>query len=252
MDALTTLLLFATGILGGAINAVAGGATLFTFPALIFAGLPPIIANASSSVALTPGHLFAVVSERKKLPDRDNSFWLAILIAVIGGMVGAYLLFITSERLFTKLIPVLIGVATLVFAFGKKLQLLLKSSGTNYDNSTARLGLLAPVAIYGGYFGAGMGVILMAAFSVTTSWELRTANAMKNLLGAAANWSAILIFLWTDLVNWPTTLVMLGGAALGGLLGARLLKSLPTQIIRYTVIIAGTLMTAVYVYRYWI
>jgi uncharacterized protein len=251
MEFSTFALIFAAGILGGAINAVAGGATLFTFPALLFAGLPPIVANASSSMALTPGHLFAVIAERDKLPPRDTAFWQSLVIAIIGGVIGAYLLFVTSERVFTALVPLLIGAATLLFAFGKKLQSALSQSATT-NSPIARLVTLAPVAVYGGYFGAGMGVILMAAFSLTTHWELRTANAMKNLLGAFANWSAIAIFVATNLIAWRETLIMLVGAMIGALLGAKLLRSMPQHYIRSIVIMAGTVMTIVYAYRYWL
>jgi uncharacterized protein len=249
MTVATDALIVAAGILGGAINAVAGGATLFTFPAFLAAGLPPISANASSSVALTPGHLFAVIAERDKLPTRDGAFWLSLAIAIIGGVLGAYLLFATSERVFTALVPILIGGATLIFAFGKKLQAALKKEDAT--STPARLAVLAPVSVYGGYFGAGMGVVLMAAFAMTTRWELRTANAMKNLLGALANWSAIAIFLATNLVAWRETLIMLVGAMLGALVGAKLLRSMPPHYIRYTVIAAGTVMTVIYAWRYW-
>jgi uncharacterized protein len=249
----TDLLLFAAGILGGAINSVAGGATLFTFPAMLFAGLPPIIANASSAVALTPGHLIAAFSERDKLPLHEKSFWLTLLISALGGVVGAVLLFSTSERVFNVIIPLLIGGATLVFAFGKTLQTWLREKhGADADSPLARNITMVPVGIYGGYFGAGMGVILMAAFAVTSRWDMRTANAAKNLLGACANWAAIVIFVINSLIWWRPAMIMLAGAVIGGLTGARLLKSIAPATMRSIVVIAGTVMTGVYVWRYWV
>ncbi len=247
------VLLFAAGALGGGINSVAGGATLFTFPAMLIAGLPPIVANASSSLALTPGHLIAAIAERDKLPLREKSFWLTLLISIVGGVVGALLLFATSERVFAAIIPVLIGGATLIFGFGKKLQAWLSSKNvTRLDSALARNLTMIPVAIYGGFFGAGMGVILMAAFAITSRWEIRTANAAKNLLGACANWSAIAIFMVNGLIWWKPAIVMLSGAIIGGVLGARLLKSIAATTMRSIVVVAGTLMTIVYVWRNWL
>jgi uncharacterized protein len=253
MNIETILLLVTAGGLGGAINAVAGGATLFTFPALIFAGLPPVIANASSSMALTPGHLLAVISERDRLPPRGAEFVISIIIAAAGGMVGAYLLFVTSERAFTQIVPILIGFATLIFAFGKSLQGYIGRHGYGgHDSPLLRLLILIPVSVYGGYFGAGMGVVLMAVFSITSQWPVRTANVVKNLLGACANWAALSIFISSGMIRWPETLAMLCGAIIGGYSGARLLKFLHASTIRITVVTAGTVMTLAYIWKYWL
>ena len=247
------LLLFAVGVMGGAINAVAGGATLFTFPAMMAAGLSPVVANASSSVALTPGNLTGVLSERSQLPVFDGALWLHIAIAAIGGAAGALLLLWTPDRVFTALVPLLIGVATLVFAFSKQIQAAVRPpASAHHDTPLARQVALLPTTIYGGYFGAGMGVMLMALFSMTSAWAVRTANAVKNMLGAAANWAAIVIFVAQGVIAWPQTLVMLLGALIGGFLGGKLLAIVPVIWLRRFVIAMGTLMTAVYVYRYWL
>ncbi len=247
------LLLFAAGILGGAINAVAGGATLFTFPALMAAGLSPIVANASSSVALTPGHLSGVLSERRQLPAFDGGLWLHVVIAAVGGGVGAVLLLWTPDKVFTALVPLLIGVATLIFAFSKQIQTLLRpADASHHDTPLARQITLVPTAVYGGYFGAGMGVMLMAVFSMTSPWAVRTANAVKNLLGAAANWAAIVIFVVQGVIAWPQTVIMLLGAVIGGFTGGKLLAVVPVLWIRRFVIAMGVLMTGVYAFRYWL
>ena len=248
------LLLFSAGLLGGAINAVAGGATLFTFPAFMAAGLSPIAANASSSVALTPGHLTGVLSERAQLPPFDGKLWLHVAIAAIGGGAGAVLLLATPDKIFTALVPALIGIATLIFAFSKQLQSLFRPavSGRPHDSVAARQLILAPTAVYGGYFGAGMGMMLMAVFSMTSDWAVRTANAVKNILGAAANWAAIGIFAVQGVIAWQETLVMLLGAVIGGFTGGKLLSIVPILWIRRFVIAMGVLMTAVYAYRYWL
>ncbi len=247
------LLLFGAGILGGAINAVAGGATLFTFPAMMAAGLSPISANASSSVALTPGNLSGVLSERSQLPAFDGTMWLHIVVSAIGGGIGALLLLWTPDRIFTALVPLLIGIATLIFAFSKQIQAALRPADqAHHDTPVARQVTLVPTAIYGGYFGAGMGVMFMAAFSMTSPWAVRTANAVKNLLGAAVNWTAIIIFVVQGVIAWPQTLIMLVGATIGGFLGGKMLSIVPVIWIRRFVITMGALMTLIYADRYWL
>lgn len=248
------LLLFSAGVLGGAINAVAGGATLFTFPAFMAAGLSPVMANASSSVALTPGHLSGVLSELKQLPPFDGKLWLHVVIAAVGGGAGAVLLLATPDRVFTALVPALIGIATLIFAFSRQLQLMFRPTDLNkpHDSALARQLILVPTTIYGGYFGAGMGVMLMAVFSMTSDWAVRSANAVKNMLGAAANWAAIVIFAVQGVIAWQETLIMLCGAIIGGFTGGKLLSVAPVLWIRRFVIAMGVVMTAVYAYRYWL
>ncbi len=250
----TALLLLAAGVLGGAINAVAGGATLFTFPAMLAAGLPPVVANASCSVALTPGHLSGVLSERAQLPRFDGALWLHIVIAAVGGGAGAVLLIVTPEKIFTALVPALIGGATLIFAFSKTIQSWLQQADTagSHDRPALRQAVLIPTTIYGGYFGAGMGVVLMALFSMTSDWAVRRANAVKNLLGAAANWAAIVFFVVQGVIAWPQTLVMLVGAVAGGLTGGKLLSVVPVIWIRRFVIAMGTVMTLTYAAKYWL
>jgi uncharacterized protein len=245
----TTIVLVATGILGGAINAVAGGATLLTFPVLLGLGLPPVIANASSAVALTPGHFFGVVSEYRQLPQRNANFWTANFIVVFGGLAGAVLLFATPDRVFTAIIPLLIGIATLTFAFGKKLKDWLQSAA---DQPAARLYGLVPVSLYVGYFGAGAGVVMVALFGITSNWPVRTANAVKNLLSALSNWAAIVVFATQGMIAWHETFAMLCGAVVGGLFGGRVLRYLPTQVLRTMIIVAGTTMTLLYAKRYWL
>lgn len=254
MSWLIALLLFSAGILGGAVNAVAGGGTLFTFPAFMAAGLPPIVANASSSVALTPGHLSGVISERRQLPAFDGRMWLHVVVAAIGGGAGAVLLLATPDKVFTALVPALIGAATLIFAFSKQLQTMFRpvDAGQSHDDAAARQLVLVPTAVYSGYFGAGTGVMMMAVFSMTSDWAVRTANAVKNLLGAAANWAAIAIFSVQGIIAWQETLIMLVGAVIGGFTGGKLLAVVPVSWIRRGVITMGTLMTAVYAYRYWL
>jgi uncharacterized protein len=248
----TTVLLIA-GFLGGIANTMAGGASLFTFPALLFAGLSPIIANASNALAVTISNGVGVLSDLPKLPPRNAQFWLGFAVAIIGGALGGLLLLATPEKTFTASVPALIGLATLIFAFSKHIQKFLTSKlGGSSDHIKLRLGLLVPATIYGGYFGAGVGVIILSVLSATSAWELRRVNAYKNALSTLANLSAIVFFLWFDLISWPETLTMMVGTFVGGFTGIKLTKVLDPGTVRKVIITCGILMTTAYVYRYWL
>jgi uncharacterized protein len=249
----TIVVLIGAGFLGGTANSMAGGASLFTFPALLFAGLPPIVANASNAMAVTSSNGVGFLSDLKQLPARTAAFWMSLLVAIIGGGLGAGLLLATPEKTFTNSVPILIGLATLLFAFSKSIQrqlsLLLGGGG---DHPKLRQVLLLPVAIYAGYFGAGAGVIILSVLSATSSLELRSLNVLKNMFAFWANVTAIVFFVWFGLIAWPTTLVTMIGTLAGGFAGIKLTKILPTSTVRGIIVICGILMTAIYVYRYWL
>jgi len=245
-------LIFA-GVFGGLANAMAGGASLFTFPALLAVGLPPIVANASNALAVTSSNGVGFLSDLKKLPKADVPFWLSLAVAAVGGGLGAALLLVTPESTFTKSVPALIGIATLLFAFSKQIQRFLsRLLGGGHDHARLRQILLFPVAIYGGYFGAGAGVIILSALSATSSMELRSLNALKNLIAFLMNVTAIIIFIHYGLIEWPHTLVMMIGTLAGGFAGIKLTKVLPQSVVRNVIVTCGVLMTAIYVWRYWL
>lgn len=247
------LLLVAAGFLGGIANSMAGGASLFTFPALLFAGLPPITANASNALAVTSSNGVGFLSDLKKLPKTDLTFWTSIGVAIVGGGLGAWLLLNTSERTFVKSVPALIGLATVLFAFSKSIQrFLARLLGDSGDHKKLRQVLLMPVAIYGGYFGAGAGVIILSALSATSTMELRSLNALKNMFAFLMNVSAIVFFVWFGLIDWSHTLVMMIGTLAGGFAGIKLTKILPAYVVRNTIVACGVLMTAIYVYKFWL
>lgn len=248
MDFAIAALLFGAGIAGGVVNAIAGGATLITFPAMIAAGLPPVIANASNALAVTPGHLFAALADRRRLPARDRPFALTIVAAVLGGAIGAILLLVTPEKLFVLFVPALIALATIIFAFGRYLQTMLVRAHTGRHTS-ARAALMLPVTVYGGYFGAGLGVMLLAVLSITGREDVRAANALKTSVTSLAT---IAIFIAQGVIRWPETLVMLAGAVAGGILGGRLIAILPAGVVRTIVIALGIAMTLIYAWRYWL
>lgn len=251
MDIGTIAMLLGAGVLGGIMNAIAGGATLVTFPAMLAAGLPPVIANASNSVAVTPGQLVAAYTDRAHLRAVEGTLWLQIAVALAGGTLGAVLLLITPDRVFTKLVPALIGLATLIFALGTRIQAAV-ARRSHVSGGLARLILVLPATVYGGYFGGGLGVMLLAVLSITGREAIRSANALKNLLSTATSFATIVVFAAQGLVRWPETLVMLSGAAAGGLLGGRLLSVLPAKAVRRIVTAIGIAMTVIYMYRYWL
>jgi uncharacterized membrane protein YfcA len=250
MGAQTTVLLAGAGVIGGIVNAIAGGATLITFPAMLAAGLPPLIANASNAVAVIPGHLTAAFADRRQLPALDRSLVITAMTATAGGAAGAVLLLVTPERLFATLVPALIGLATLIFALGRRLQSLL-SQHSHIRSNALRMALLFPTAVYGGYFGAGLGVMLLALLTLTGTQEIRAINALKNLLATAVSLATLAIFVAQDVIRWPETLVMLAGAVCGGMLGGKLIAILSPPAVRVGITAIGAAMTLIYAWRYW-
>jgi uncharacterized protein len=250
MTAETVLMLLGAGLLGGMANAMAGGATLITFPAMMAAGLAPISANASNTVAVVFGNLMGAWAERRQLPLLDSEIVVACLAAVAGGALGAILLLNTPEKVFVLVVPALIGVATVIFAFSKPIQIWIgKRFGIN--SGGLRAGLVLPATVYGGYFGAGLGVILMSVLSATSTWELRSVNAVKNILGVLANAAAIFIFVARGVISWPQTLIMMSACIVGGFLGGKALAVISAATMRKAIILIGCAMTLFYAWRYW-
>ena len=252
MDSHAGLLLFAAGLAGGIITAMVGGASLICFPALLAAGLPPIIANASSTVALTPGNLVAGLADLERMPRWDRAFAALALIAIVGSVAGAALLLATPEKAFTAAVPLLIGFATILFALSGRIRVWLASRTANRASSTGWSSLMfVPVAIYGGYFGAGMSVMILAILLMSRTDEFRTANVIKNLLSALTSFVAVVVFVFQGVVAWPPALLVMAGAVIGGFLGGRLARVLPSEAMRWIVITVGTVLTIIYAYRNW-
>ncbi len=246
------LLLLITGFIAGVCNAVAGGGTFFTFPAFLAAGLPPVVANASNSVAVWPGHAFAAIGYRTKLTGHMRSIRGSLLIALLGGIVGAVLAGVIANQVFASLIPFLLLFATLLFAFGRQLSALVERpiADTPHASFASRC-LEFLVAIYGGFFGAGLGIMLMASLLMLGVHDLQANNALKNLLGAVINSVAVVVFAVLGIVSWPHTLVAFVGAIAGGLAGARVARRLPAVWLRRIVIAVGLILSAYYFWRYY-
>ncbi|MHB8605069.1 MAG: sulfite exporter TauE/SafE family protein [Thermoplasmatota archaeon] len=248
MTLLVIVLLFLAALVAGAQNAVAGGGTFLTFPTLLFAGVAPIPANATSTIALWPGGLASIGAYWGDLKTRKRVLAAFGVASLAGGLVGAELLLHTPERTFRGLIPFLIGGATLLFAFGGKLTAALRSRDpSDAPPSGGRLAALSLVqfliAIYGGYFGAGIGILMLAALAVMGMEDIHAMNALKVVLGVTINGVAIVAFLFAGIVVWSAALVMLVGAVVGGYGGARLSKRFTQAQVRGFVIAVGAVLT---------
>lgn len=246
MDAGEAALLFAAAVGGGALNSVAGGGSFLTFPALVFVHVTPIAANATSTVALWPGSVASAVGYRKELQDEGAHFkWLAALSA-LGGLIGSVTLIATPTRVFDLLVPFLMLLATLVFSFGEKLRAQLASKV-----APRPLVLLVQllIAIYGGYFGGGMGLMMLAAFTFLGMTELHRMNALKSALGVLINGVAVATFVVSGKIAWEPAGVMVLGAVLGGFGGASLARKVAPAKVRPVVVAIGWGMTAAFFWR---
>lgn len=245
------LLLVVAGLLGGAMNAAAGGGTFLIFPALHAAGLPLVSAAATTAVAEWPGHAAAAATYRASLEGVGRP-WLVRRCAVVvaGGVVGAILLLTVGEAALTVIIPWMILLSTLIFCCGDWLRIKLARSerwGQRLDRGGAAVEFLA--GIYGGFFGAGLGVLLLAAATVFDHSALQRANALKNLLGACATSIAVLIFLFAGIVDGPAAAIVVSGSILGGVFGARWAQHLPEGPLRFAVVLLGLCLSAIYFFR---
>jgi uncharacterized membrane protein YfcA len=246
------IMLALAGVFGGMANSMAGGASLFTFPAMLATGLPPIIANATNSFALLPGNSIGAYTDRGQIPAANGTFWVTLLIALLGGLLGALLLLATSTKIFELLVPGLIGAATLIFIFAKQVRAGLMALISGTEHPKLRLALVWLAAIYNGFFGAGVGVIFLSVLLATGHEELRRANAFKNLLSFTSNIGGVAIFLLSAKISWPQAATLMVGAAIGGYVGGNLVKVLPAPLVRNIIGACGCVMTAVYVYRFWL
>lgn len=257
MDIATASFLAAAGFAGGIVTAIVGGASLITFPAMLAAGVPPVLASASNTVAMTPSNFVAAWVDYRHLPAWKPAFWRVIAIAAAGSTVGAFLLMRTPEQSFAKLVPVLIGLATALFAFAGHVRKWIVRHGDDpalHSARADRLGvvLLAPVAVYAGYFGAGASIMLLAILSLGPASDFRTVNVLKNLLSGISSIVAVAIFVVGGIVAWPQTLAMVAGGLAGGYAGGRLARVIPAILVRWLVIVVGTTVTVVYGRRYWL
>ncbi len=234
-------LAFTAAFLAGMINSIAGGGTLVSFPALIWLGLPPVTANATSTVAIWPGSLGSMWGYRRELATAERWLLALILPSAVGGILGAILLRWTPPPTFARLVPWLILFATLLFMAQEPIQRRLK---TTHTHSLAGAMLFQFfVALYGGYFGAGIGILMLAALSILGLTDIHQMNGLKNLFALSINGVAALYFIWAKMVYWPDVLIMALGAIAGGYGCAGLARRLGRTAVRRIVILIGFGMT---------
>jgi uncharacterized membrane protein YfcA len=228
----------AAGLSAGTMNALAGGGTFVTLPALIAVGVPSVTANTSSTVALYPGQLTSAWAYRDGLGPIGAVSLRALTVATfIGGAIGAVLLLRTPIKVFDTVLPWLMAIATLALTFGRQLGEILRSKW--HINATAVLGVQFGLGIYGGYFGGGVGIMMMAIWSLLGDRTLKSFNAPRTLLVTAANTVAALIFVVAGAVRWREALIIMFAAMLGGYFGAQIGRRAPAGVVR-----VGTLLVS--------
>ena len=240
-------------IAAGIINALAGGGTLITFPILMAIGLPAVTANVTNTVALCPGYLGGTLAQLQDLKGQKNRLWIALPAAVLGGVAGGILLLHTGEKLFTDLVPFLILLASGLLASQNLLRAWLTRRQEQSElKGQSEIWAFFPVflgAIYGGYFGAGLSVIVLAVLGLILNDTLTRLNALKQGIAFATNVAAALFFVFSGKVVWTVALVMAIGALLGGALGGRLASKIKPSTLRLLVVIIGFGVGIIYLIR---
>lgn len=239
---------FTAAIVAGIINAVAGGGTLITFPLLTVLGVPAISANITNTIALSPGYLGGTYAQRNDLRDQGKRIRLLLPVCIAGGLGGGMLLIKTGEKNFSAIIPYLILFASLLLAVQPFVKKMLASKQVKADHNTllSTLFLIFPASLYGGYFGAGVSVIIIAALGLAYKDSLTRLNALKQLLSFAINCSVAVFFLFSKQVNWPVAAVMAAGAIIGGYLGGKIADRINPDILRWVIVITGVTISIFY------
>lgn len=258
MDRLTiphVLLLLAVAFAAGVINSVAGGGTLLTFPLLIALGLDPKIANATSTVALWPALAGGLFGYRREMANTRDLLWRLGLASVAGGGIGAWLLIRTPSQTFARLVPFLILFATILFMLQEPINRWVRVGELQPDEERRRRWWAGAIffqfcsAIYGGYFGAGNGIMMLAAMGLLGLTDIHRANGLKNFLGLMLNFVAILAFAASGMVHWGVALVMAVGAVAGGYFGASAARYVGRTVVRRAVVVIGFVIGAVMLWR---
>jgi uncharacterized membrane protein YfcA len=238
------------GLAAGFVNALAGGGTLLSFPALTAIGVPPIAANITSTVALCPGYLGATLAQRRDLTGQAERVWTLLPAAAAGGLLGGVLLLGSSEHAFRSLVPFLILLASALLAIQERVRAwLVRGGGTAAPVSSAAARAAVPVAIaaiYGGYFGAGLSVIVLAVLGVVLDDTLTRLNALKQAIALAVNVAAVILFVVSGQVVWPAAAVMAAGALSGGAVGGRLAGAIRPAALRTAVVLVGVAVGVLY------
>jgi hypothetical protein len=241
---------------GGALNAVAGGGTFLAFPALLVTGVPAVAANATCTFALWPGSVASAYAYRKDVDAPARLLWILSVTSLVGGAIGAFLLLNTPNRAFEKLIPALLLFASLVFTFSAWINRQLRrrwNEPTSLHPATlaASAFIQFAISVYGGYFGAGIGILMIAAWSALGFGSIHGVNGLRSLLGAAINGIALLIFLLAHAIAWGPGLIMAAGALATGYFGAAYARRLPPALVRQIVLATAWCMTVYFFWKYY-
>lgn len=246
-------LIIAAGFAAGALNSVAGGGSFISFPALVFAGILPVNANATSTFALEPGSAAATWAYRRELRNRAEwkRFAPLLVVSVLGAIAGAKLLLETPQATFMRIVPWLLLAATLLFTFAEQIAAAFQRRRA-HASSAGQVGFIAlqlAVAVYIGYFGAGAGILMLALFALMGMQSIHTMNAFKAFIAVCANAVAVITFIVAGAIVWREAIVMTIGAAAGGYAGASVALKLPQTVVRYVVIVIGAGMTVYFFLR---
>ena len=240
-------------VAAGLVNALAGGGTLITFPSLIALGIPPVAANVTNTVALCPGYLGGALAQRRELKGQRRRLLILIPAALMGGLAGAVILLITSAEIFRVLVPFLILLGCVVLAVQDRVREWIRRRTESAGKETRNNGLaIVPVtlaSVYGGYFGPGLGVIVLAVLGTSYDDSLTRLNALKQCIALAANVAAAVFFIFSGAVVWGFAIIMAAGALVGGALGGKIAGRIDPSQLRWVVVATGTVVGVVLLVR---
>ena len=245
--------LILAGFFGGLLNSIAGGGSFITFPALLFVGVPPISANATNTLASCAGYISGTYALKTELYQHKEKLPGLILISLIGGIFGAWLLLQTPESLFREVIPWLLLFATILFIFGGQLNRFLKGFASHHRHASLigtslLLLMLLAVGIYGGFFNAGLGIILLSYLALAGYTNINLMNGLKLLVSSAVSLIAILLFIYDGVIAWYAGMLVLFGSLAGGYVAAHYSRQLPQRVVRNFVIVVSCCITAYFFY----
>lgn len=256
MTLIDFLIIGLAAVAGGAVNALAGGGTLITFPVLAALGAPTITAvsaNVTNTVALCPGYFGATLAQSKDLRGQERRVWMLVPSAVLGGIAGGLLLLNTGERVFRELVPYLILLASALLAFQPQMRRWvvqrMQQGETQGDNPVPAILMIFIASIYGGYFGAGLSVIVLATLGLVLEDTLTRLNGLKQSISFSVNVAAALFFVFSGEVAWSAAAVMAVGALVGGALGGRLAGQIQPNMLRWLVVTIGVIVAVIYLVR---
>lgn len=253
MTLFNEILVFLAAIAAGFINAMAGGGTLVSFPVLLAVGISPVAANVTNTVALVPGTIGGMWAQRDAFRSQYKRLVKLLPISIVGGLAGGLLILNTSEDAFKSLIPYLILGATLLLGFQIRIKNWVISrigqAHSEHHNPIFMLSLVFLAAVYGGYFGAGLGVILMATLGLVTDENMTRLNFLKQALAFAINLAAAIYFAFSGKVNWWVAFIMIFGSLLGGWIGGKLANKVKPEILRWIVVTAGLVAAVIFFFK---